>query len=88
MNGLVAVLLELPLTAITGRHARRPVIAVGFTLTGVGFALTAWATDVPLLTHRRDLDGREIACAMPVARTYVADLAPPHATAAARARGG
>ena len=78
LNGLVVVLLELPLTAITGRHARRPVIAVGFLLTGVGFALTAWATDVPLLALTVVIWTVGEIAAMPVAQTYVADLAPPH----------
>jgi MFS family permease len=78
LNGLVVVLLELPLTAITGRHARRPVIAVGFLLTGVGFALTAWATDVPLLALTVVIWTVGEIAAMPVAQTYVAALAPPH----------
>lgn len=78
LNGLVVVLLELPLTLITGRHAPRPVIAVGFLLTGIGFALTAWAEDVPLLALTVVIWTVGEIASMPVAQTYVADLAPPH----------
>jgi len=78
LNGLVVVLLELPMTTITGRHPRRPVIAAGTLLTGVGFALTAIATDVPLLAVTVVIwTIGEIASA-PVAQAYVAELAPVH----------
>ena len=78
LNGLIVVLLELPMTAITGRHARRPVIAVGFLLVGAGFALTAWATTFPLLALTVAIwTIGEIANA-PVSQAYVADLAPMH----------
>jgi MFS family permease len=78
LNGLIIVLLELPLTAITGRYARQPVIAVGFLLVGVGFALTAWATSVPLLAVTVAIwTIGEIANA-PVSQAYVAELAPSH----------
>ena len=78
LNGLIIVLLELPMTMITGRHARQPVIAVGFLLVGLGFALTAWATTVPLLALTVVIwTLGEIANA-PVSQAYVADLAPVH----------
>lgn len=78
LNGLIVVLLELPMTIITGRHARRPVIAVGFLLVGAGFALTAWANNVPLLALTVAIwTIGEIANA-PVSQAYVADLAPTH----------
>jgi MFS family permease len=78
LNGLIIVVLELPMTAITGRHARQPVIAVGFLLVGLGFALTAWATNVPLLALSVAIwTIGEIASA-PVSQAYVADLAPRH----------
>ena len=78
LNGFVVVLLELPMTIITGRHPRRPVIAVGSLLVGAGFALTALATDVPLLALTVVIwTIGEIASA-PVAQAYVADLAPVH----------
>jgi len=78
LNGLIVVLLELPMTIITGRHPRRPVIAVGFLLVGAGFALTAWANNVPLLALTVAIwTIGEIANA-PVSQAYVADLAPTH----------
>jgi MFS family permease len=78
LNGLIIVVLELPLTTITGRYARQPVIAVGFLLVGLGFALTAWATNVALLALTVAIwTIGEIANA-PVSQAYVAELAPRH----------
>lgn len=78
LNGLVVVLLELPLAAVTQRYPRQPVIAVGFLLEGLGFALTAWALDVPLLALTVVVWTLGEIVSAPVAQAYVADLAPPH----------
>jgi MFS family permease len=78
LNGLVVVLLELPMTTITGRHPRRPVIAAGTLLTGAGFALTAIATDVPLLAVTVVIWTIGEVASAPVAQAYVAELAPVH----------
>jgi MFS family permease len=78
LNGLVVVLLELPLTAVTQRYPRRPVIAVGMVLEGLGFALTAWATDAPLLALTVVVWTLGEIVSAPVAQAYVADLAPLH----------
>jgi MFS family permease len=78
LNGVVVVLLELPMTTITGRHPRRPVIATGMLLTGAGFALTALATDVPLLAVTVAIWTIGEIAAAPVAQAYVAELAPLH----------
>lgn len=78
LNGLVVVLLELPLAAITQRRRRRPVIALGNLLVGLGFALTAWASDVPLLALTVVIWTLGEIVGSPVAQAYVADLAPLH----------
>ncbi|HXV56422.1 MAG TPA: MFS transporter [Gaiellaceae bacterium] len=78
LNGLVVVLLELPLTALTGRYPRRPVIALGFLVEGAGFALTAWATNMPLLALTVVIWTVGEIVSAPVAQAYVADLAPAH----------
>ena len=78
LNGLVVILLELPMTIVTGRYPRRPVIAAGTLLTGVGFALTAWATDVPLLALTVLIWTIGEIAAAPVSQAYVADMAPVH----------
>jgi MFS family permease len=66
------------MTTITGRHPRRPVIATGMLLTGAGFALTALATDVPLLAVTVAIWTIGEIAAAPVAQAYVAELAPLH----------
>jgi MFS family permease len=78
LNGVVIVLVELPLVSITQRFPYRPVLALGSLLVGLGFALTAFANDVPelALTVLVWTFG-EIVYA-PVASAYVADLAPEH----------
>jgi MFS family permease len=78
LNGLVVILLELPMTIVTGRHPRRPVIAAGTLLTGIGFALTAWATDVPFLALTVLIWTIGEIAAAPVSQAYVADMAPEH----------
>lgn len=78
LNGLVVVLLELPLSVVTQRYPRQPVIAFGTALVGLGFALTAWATDVPLLAVTVVIWTIGEIVSAPVSQAYVADLAPPH----------
>jgi MFS family permease len=78
LNGLVVVLLELPIAVVAQRYPRRPVIALGSALTGLGFALTAWATDVPLLALTVFIWTIGEIVSAPSSQAYVADLAPPH----------
>jgi MFS family permease len=78
LNGLVVVLLELPIAVVAQRYQRRPVIALGSALTGLGFALTAWATDVPLLAVTVVVWTLGEIVSAPSSQAYVADLAPPH----------
>ena len=76
LNGIVIVLVELPLTGVTRRFPPRPVIALGFLLVGVGFALmglaetaAAFAVTVAIWTLGEIVNA-------PVASAYVADLSP------------
>lgn len=50
VNGLLIVLLQLPLTAWLDRYDRSLIIIAGAVLTAVGFGAKAWATTVPALT--------------------------------------
>ena len=78
LNGAIVVVLELPLTAVTQRFPARPVMALGFVLTGIGFGLTGLAdTTVVLALTVSVWTIGEIVNA-PVASAYVADLAPQH----------
>lgn len=49
LNGVMIVLLELIIISWTQRFAPQPLIAMGYFLTGIGFALTGLARTVPAL---------------------------------------
>jgi MFS family permease len=78
LNGLLIVLLELPLVGVTRRFPAPRVIAIGVLLTGVGFGLTAVAFSVPALALTVVIWTFGEMIAAPVMNTYVADLAPTH----------
>lgn len=78
LNGLAIVVLELPLVSITQRHPYRPVLALGSVLVGLGFALTAFANDLPELAFTVLIWTIGEIVYAPVASAYVADLAPEH----------
>jgi MFS family permease len=48
-NGVLVMVAELPLTALTLRYDARRVMALGYVLIGVGFGLNAWAFHIPSL---------------------------------------
>jgi MFS family permease len=78
LNGLVIVLVELPLVAFTQRLPARPVMALGNLLVAVGFGLTAFSHDVlPLVGTVLVWTFGEMVGA-PVANAYVQSFAPPH----------
>jgi MFS family permease len=78
LNGLVVILLELPLTTVTRRLPPRRVIAAGVLLTGIGFGTTALATSAPALAATVVVWTLGEITAAPVSSAYVADISPPH----------
>ncbi len=78
MNGALVVLCELPLTIITRRFPARRVLAAGYLLIGIGFALNAFAHTIPALAVCVVIFTLGEMVAMPVASAYVANLAPAH----------
>lgn len=76
LNGLLIVLLELPVVGFTRRFAAPRMIALGMVLTGVGFGLTAAAFSVPALALTVVIWTLGEMIAAPVMNTYVAGLAP------------
>ncbi len=78
LNGALIVMFELPLTTVTRRFPPMVVIAFGFLLVGVGFALNAVALTIPALAACVVVFTLGEMCAMPVASAYVAELSPPH----------
>lgn len=78
MNGAMVVLFELPLTTITRRFPTRRVLAVGYALIGLGFAMNAFAHTVSALAGCMIIFTLGEMIAMPVASAYISNLAPAH----------
>ena len=78
LNGLIVVVCELPLTSFTQRLPARPVMALGYLLTGLGYALTAFAHDAWALAGTVLVWTFGEMLASPVSSAYVAGLAPLH----------
>jgi MFS family permease len=76
-NGALVVLLELPISAVTMRRDPRWMLAIGFLLVGIGFALTGSATTMPALLGTVAIWSTGEMIGAPVSYAYVADLAPP-----------
>lgn len=76
LNGVLVVALELWITTFTQRFAAPKVMALGYVLVGLGFALNAFASNVPAFALAMTIFTFGEMTAMPVAGAYVADLAP------------
>ena len=77
LNGALVVFFELPLTAFTRRFPARRVMALGYSLCGVGFALNAFAHTIPALVVCMIIFTLGEMVTMPMSSAYLADLAPP-----------
>ncbi len=78
LNGVLVVLLELPISSITMHKPPKLVIALGFLLVGLGFGLTATAHTLPALLFTVAIWTLGEMIAAPVGYAYVADIAPDH----------
>lgn len=76
INGMMIVLFELALTAWTQRMPPRPLIAVGYALTGIGLALVGVAGSVPALAATVVVWTAGEMVYAPVTASYVTSLAP------------
>jgi MFS family permease len=76
VNGLLVVLLELPISAFTMRRPIRQMLAVSYLLVGLGFGLTAVAHTLPALVATVAIWTLGEMVGAPVGYAYVADLAP------------
>lgn len=76
MNGVLIVFFELAITAWTQRLPPRPVIAAGYLLLGIGFALTGVAHSVAALAITVVIWTLGEMISSPVSSAYVAGLAP------------
>lgn len=75
-NGLLIVLFELGITQWTRRFRPRPMIALGYLLAGLGFALTGIARTVPALAATVVVWTLGEMISSPVAGAYAVQLAP------------
>lgn len=78
LNGALVVFFELPLTTLTRRFATRRVMAAGYLLCGLGYALNAWAHSIPALVGCMILFTFGEMVMMPMSSAYLAHLAPPN----------
>ena len=76
INGVMIVVFELAITAWTQRLPPRPLIALGYGLTGVGVALTGVAHGVPMLAFTVVIWTLGEMIYAPVTGAYVTGLAP------------
>src|SRR5882672_2623174 len=76
LNGLLVVLIELPLTTWSRRFPSRLVMALGYLLMGAGLVLNAWFHTLPALVIGMIVFTFGEMTFAPVAGAYVASLAP------------
>jgi len=75
-NGMLIIVLELGITQWTRRFHPRPMIALGYLLAGIGFALTGLAHTVPFLLATVVIWTLGEMISSPVATAYAVQLAP------------
>jgi MFS family permease len=78
VNGVVIILAELLLISFTQKFEARRVIAAGFLLVGVGFALTAVAHTIALLALTVLIWTFGEMTAFPMSMAHVANISPAH----------
>jgi MFS family permease len=78
LNGILVVLLELPISSFTMRRPPKRMLAIGFLLVGLGFGLVAVAESMALLAVTVVIWTLGEMVAAPVGYAYVADMAPEH----------
>jgi MFS family permease len=78
LNGVIVVLLELPITSWTGRRSRTRMIALGTVLIGLSFASLIVARSIPALAAMVLIWTLGEIIASPVSSAFVADRSPEH----------
>jgi MFS family permease len=75
-NGLMVLLVELPLTRVTQRFDARRVMCTGYALIGLGFAVNIFAVGLPGLFLGMTVFTLGETLALPMMSTWIAHLAP------------
>ena len=76
LNGVMIVLLELPLTSWSRKHPPRKMIALGYFMVGGGLALLAINTSLPMLILAMVVLTFGEMISLPVNSSYVVSMAP------------
>jgi len=76
LNGVLIVLLELPLTSYTRRFHPAHAMAAGYAVIGLGMGLNALGASLPMLLASMVVFTAGEMVALPVANSYLAGLAP------------
>jgi predicted MFS family arabinose efflux permease len=78
LNGLLVVLLELPITTYIQRFNPKRMMAFGYSVVGLGFLLIGFATTIPLFVAAIAVFTVGEVLSMPVSIAQIANLAPPN----------
>jgi MFS family permease len=78
LNGILVMLLEIPVSSLTMRRPGKQMVALGFLLVGLGFGLTSVAHTMLVLGITVVIWTLGEMVAAPVGYAYVAELAPAH----------
>jgi MFS family permease len=78
LNGLLVLVLELPITGVVSRYRLEYVLAVGNLLIGLGLALTGFMTSFGLLAVTVLIWTLGEMMSTSVAQAYLGSLSPPH----------
>jgi MFS family permease len=76
LNGLMIVFMELPLTSLTKRYDPTKVMALGYSILGIGMGLNALGATLPVLVISMVIFTIGEMIALPVNSSYMASLAP------------
>lgn len=76
LNGVMIVLLELPLTSWTRKHLPIRVMTIGYSLVGVGMGVNLFGFSLPVLIVAMVVVTVGEMLSLPVAHSYIAGLAP------------
>ncbi len=78
LNGLLVLVLELPITGVVSRYRLEYVLAIGNLLIGVGLALTGFMSSMGLLAVTVLIWTLGEMMSTSVAQAYLGSLSPPH----------
>ena len=76
LNGLMVVLLELPLTSWTRKHLPIRVMSIGYALVGVGMGINLFGASLTILIVAMVVITIGEMISLPIAHSYIAELAP------------